>query len=54
MGVRTIFQIDTSVLRVEWLGDECVKLEVVDSSADGSEVCVFHAKNLVTIWWGFF
>ena len=40
----------TSVLQVEWLGDEHAKQEVWDSSAGGREACIFHAKNCMTVW----
>jgi hypothetical protein len=35
----------SSVLQVEWLGDERVKPEVVGSSTGGHEVRIFRAKN---------
>ena len=38
----------TSVLHMEWLGDEHVMQKVGDSSAGGHEALVFHAKNCVT------
>jgi hypothetical protein len=36
---------DTSILQVEWLGDEQVKQEVKGLSTDGHEAHVFRAKN---------
>ena len=43
-----IFQMDTSILQVEWLGAEDTKQEVRGSSAGGREACVFRVKNHMT------
>ena len=40
----------TSVLQVEWLGDEHAKQEVCGSSAGGREACVFRVKNCMIVW----
>ena len=40
----------TSVLHVEWLGDEHAKQEVWGSRVGGREACVFRAKNCMTVW----
>ena len=39
---------DTSVLHMEWLGDEHTMQKVGDSSAGGHEALVFRTKNCVT------
>jgi hypothetical protein len=46
---------DTSVLWVEWLGDERAKLKVMSSSAGGREAHIFCTKNCVkreSVQWG--
>lgn len=38
---------DTSLLQVEWLGDEHEKSKLMDSSVAGHKMRVFRAKNCV-------
>jgi hypothetical protein len=45
-----ISQMDTSVLQVEWLGDEHVRQEVEGSSTCGREARVFHTKKPFDLW----
>jgi len=40
----------TSVLQLEWLGDEHAKQEVWDSSAGDREARVFRVKSRMTVW----
>ena len=39
---------DTGVLWVEWLEEECARAEVIGLSPRGCEACVFCAKSHMT------